>query len=405
MGIRTSLVLVLLGAALQAAAVEYKAHPEYTGEIKDFTHSNQVLGISSDPDDSTSGIRSASMNFVKGLEKAVFHFRSFGCGATFVSSEGHAITALHCLEQLVRGSKPILKKEVIAVTDSGQEVTSNLANLDMEGESYNSWDLDPIRFPDAQDLLPIQVVALGRGYPDILKKWTPDSPEAIEYADLIKSYADDYAIVKLNKLPESYRCVNTAEQMPAAGSLTWAAGYPVNTRPHQVYLTEKTMDSLIFKSNFFAPDISVFLRKAKRRMRELTTESWYSFEGNQHNTPFFLAVGRAYETYSQMREEFSYPVFNRSDELLDMMTDREKYLVTTSYIKPGFSGGGVFNTDGELIGVNSMSPDVLTFMRDKFQPLISHVRVDHIKNELRAKLGAEALKEVFNCEIPHAVVK
>lgn len=391
-------ILLLLCLSTTAHSVEFKAYPEYTGELKDFASNSQLLGIESDPERTLSKKASKARNFLMKLDLTVFQLHIGGCGAVFTSNQGYAVTALHCLEGL--GGKRIspLKNDELITTKSGETINSNFSTQNMEGYEYTSWNFNKVRFPNHKEMLPLKLVALGKGYPDLKKHWRHTDEEIINNSKIISNYTDDYAIIKLNRIPQHHRCVKTAQKMPENGSLTWATGYPVHVRRKQTYLSLKTIDSLIFKAIAFAPEVAVFFRRAAATIRDYTNESWYSFETNQLESPFYIAVGRVFGNYSQLKKEFPYPINSQSDQLLDLVTDPQKYIVSTAFTKSGFSGGGLFNTNHELIAINSMSPAVLTFSEEKFQPMMSHVRIDYIKNQVREKLGQEMLNKIFNCE-------
>ncbi len=369
--------------------------PEFTGEVKEFK-SEQIKNFVNYPEnigEKTDPYR----NLVKTLNKSVFQLRK-GCSAVFTSKTGYAITALHCLAQNQHQRLSVFKKETLIDGEGPLKITTNVTVSDLEGFEFNNWDFNPDLFRDHEDLVPVTIVALGKGYPDIHKQWRHDDPFIINNSGLIREFVDDYAVIKLNKVPEKYKCIKTSEDNVEYNQPTLAAGFPVSTKNHQTYLTLKTINDLIFKTSVFAPDVAVLFRKALSKIRKMNNETWFWFENNQHLNPFYVAAGRVYKNYEHLKEHFQYPTNNDNEKLFDLITDENKYLVTTSFIKPGFSGGGLFNKKGELIGINSMQPSTPTFLPEKMQPLTTHVRVSYIKQELLRKFGTDVANEVFDCQ-------
>ncbi len=391
-----SIIFISLLFCLVTNSQEYKEYPEYTAELKDITV-KEVLGVKSNTNNKASKAAHNALAFLKKLDHSVFQLHE-GCGAVLTSNTGYAITALHCFNDLPRSLPSPLKIETIFTTDNDVNITSYLSDSNMEGYEYNRWAFNPVRLSDHKDLLPLKLVTFGKGFPNPNKNWLSSRDSITDNAEIIKQYVDDYAIIKLKKMPKNYKCVKSASTMPEDNKLTWTAGYPVHTAHKQTYLTLKTLKDLKFKSDFLFPSISEHFNRAIAAISEQKNESWFSFEANQHTSPFYVAIGRSFSDYKELKQKFSFPMVGKDSELLDLITDKSKYLVSTSFNKPGFSGGGIFNTNQELIGINSMAPAAPIFLANKFKPLMSHVRIDYIKNQVLEKFGEDMLNKIFDCE-------
>ena len=377
------------------SSVQKNPYPEFSSEVNGFKP-GQFLGILADPDNTLSKQKNETRNFLRDLDKSVIQLHH-GCSAVLVSNTGHAVTALHCFNKLLKGMKSPLERKILFKSDNGTPISSNQSNPEMEGHIYNNWMFNADRYPDRKELVPIKLITFGEGFPDIIKGWKHSDQSTIQNSQLIRRYIDDYAIIKLNKMPDQHKCVKTAESMPISGSLTWTVGYPAGVRDKQIYLTLRTLKELKFKSDTFNTGLSSLINQLIGKMSQLKTEFWYPFEAKQQASPFYVAVGRAFKDYNELKKTFKYPIKDESDKLFDLITDPEKYLVSTSFVKPGFSGGGIFNKKFELVGINSMKPLTPVFLDDSLQPLISHVRMDYIKAQIKNRLEPSEFKQIFDC--------
>jgi len=70
--------------------------------------------------------------------------------------------------------------------------------------------------------------------------------------------------------------------------------------------------------------------------------------------PFYISVGRYFQNFGSGQQETPFFTGNRGVPLVDSILPSQIYGTSSAPISPGFSGGGVFRENGNLVGINAI---------------------------------------------------
>ncbi len=122
---------------------------------------------------------------------------------------------------------------------------------------------------------------------------------------------------------------------------------------------------------------------------------WFNRELVKQENPLFVGVARIFKDYAQALARFPYPV--KRAQFFDAISAKEKFFVSTAFNKIDFSGGGAFNTQGNLIGINVMKPPVPSFGSTSPSPFTSAISIEYIKKRIGQKFDNHVVNQVFHC--------
>lgn len=384
-----SVFVVLILNLSQSMAQTKSLYPEYLARA-DIAKSAKMTGYIED--NPLHPIQTQAISFLKETSTAVFLF-SNSCSANFISSEGHALTALHCLSKFkiesVKGNIPLN----LMFTPERSLIGQGVKIPRQKKMQFGLLDESP-EFGDR-----VQILAMGKGFPntDLLGKGALRS----SYADL----NGDWALVKFEKLPEYHVCAPAAVSSPNREDIVWAVGYPYVLDGKRQTLDWLHKGTPMFLTRFMREgadkaklnkmllDIFAFYRKIRHENSDpdpyLVRESFRA----EHSR--YLSVGRVYTDAKDLIKSTQWPVLG-SSQLVDQIYDSKRHFVSTASIAGGMSGGGVFNTSGELIGINVSTLGGPAIYED-FRLGARHVSIKGIKEELQTLLSASEYEKAFNC--------
>lgn len=265
------------------------------------------------------------------------------CSAVSVSRDGYVLTNLHCLKNcLTDAGKPL--EEITGEHYSIQKprkqnpkgvVCGNLAWDDSEGNAHAGG----------------RIVWLGRGSQTFSDEDVEAIPEA-SFRDVV-AHHDDFAVLKFD-LPGQTACVPASAAPPHAGGTVWSLGYPNFSSRGDGY------DSSGYKKHISFGTITTDIRTDAYLSAKIKTDSQWRRLESAYGQPHILL------------------------SIVDSMH--------------GSSGSMIVNEEGELLAIHysATSPSAERMKADLGANGLS-VRVDHIRAELKAGLGDEAARKIFDC--------
>jgi hypothetical protein len=265
------------------------------------------------------------------------------CSAVSVSRDGYVLTNLHCLKNCLSDAGKALEEitgEHYSIQkprkqDPKDVVCGNLAWDDSEGNAHVGG----------------RVVWLGRGSqtfsdPDV------ETIPAAAFRDVV-AHHDDFAVLKFD-LPGPTACVPASAAPPRAGSRVWNLGYPSFSSRGDGY------DSSGYKKHISFGAVTTDIR----------TDAYLS------------GVIKTEEQWRRLESAYGQPHILLS--IVDSMH--------------GSSGSMIVDEEGELVAIHysATSPSAERMRADLGANGLS-VRVDHIRAELKAGLGEDAARRIFDC--------
>lgn len=378
-----------MSSSLSFAQTSPHPFPEYLSRVP-VANSTRMTGLLGEaPPDHPLQVN--AREFLKNISRGIFLFGNH-CSASFVSSEGHALTALHCLGRIsresVQGNLPLNYMLTPRRDLIGTDIQITKQNLEQFGYTPNEGFGEKVR-----------VLAMGAGFPnnEMLRKGVHES-----YA----RYNHDWALVKFEKLPPTHRCVKIASQKPQKEALLWALGYP-----DTVDSKTQTLDWLYSGTPMF---LTRFMQAGpdKSKLNKMLLDLYAFYRKIRHESPspdpylvqesfrakhsLYISTGRFFSDAKELMNITKWPL--PSAQRMDTVYDGKKHFVSTLSIAGGMSGGGVFNTSGQLVGINVASlggPAVF----ESFQMGARHVSVKEVLEEIKSSLGTAELERAFDCKL------
>jgi hypothetical protein len=272
----------------------------------------------------------------KNYENVVSAAKAFNnCSGISISPDGYILTAKHCV-------CPML-------------VAARLSDkISLEGGflgclTHNQTPNKPIYSgPLGMDEITAEIMGIKDQYPVVVavgkRAYTQRGNQpSLEETAKLNSDDDDWAILKYH-LEQPTHCVPIAElsQSPKLGTAVWAVGAP--------------------------------------RVVE-------GFGYNKEHQ-LFSATGKIIKSRTDLEAVGS---FGSARQILKTENPNRQFLSTVK-ISPGFSGSGLFNRRGELLGINT---DIIE--RSDIHLGTGSTRIDYIKSQVLRLLGPGKTSEIFNC--------
>lgn len=262
------------------------------------------------------------------IKKAVKNFtpkhgtQNNDCSLTFISSNGYALTARHCIESLIPDGA--ISEKSISTTLSYKEIDlKQVLNKDfpltlIENASYAQGDVADLLAQVEANTIKTKARIIS-----ILPGQLIKAPISIEerFEVSLKHNLDNFSDIALLKFDvEDVACVQDANPVP--NELVAMVGFP-GARPRSIFhdIAETNPPAMSFG------EICTVSDQSFEKVDELLTamEKILSYFGIQENKKAFKRLTAKY-----------------SDELI----------FHSALLSPGASGSGLFNQDGKIVGVN-----------------------------------------------------
>jgi hypothetical protein len=272
------------------------------------------------------------------------------CGGTWISNQGHLLTALHCLlDYGTRTSIVDSAGSVVRSVDPRQ--ASHSFSIVINGDSNAST---------------ATMLAYGHGYleKDLMIEASSKDPAA--YArNVAQGYgaSEDWVILKVGY--DHTSCVPAAPQV-SVGDALWSIQFPHSTQRRDGYD--------VANDSFLTPYVTLGAVTG----------------GTADNSVVQEILGGISDPDERSR------VAAADVTLLD----RPEILPSTLDAVPGSSGSGMLTDDGQLAGmvnsvVQSKNDD---FFRHIYPGATLGVRLSHIQSAVSERFGASAEAQAFNCQ-------
>lgn len=268
------------------------------------------------------------------------------CSVQFLSPDGYALTALHCMESL-----PALW-ETFEITPEGRDSAKwyHVARPVSATPFYSRRVSGTV--PGVGDFsVRAQVTLLGRGFtasfPDFFRDYGWDSgPEAREQ---VRLHSEDFMILKL-ELPRPAPCVKVSDSLLTPGTPVWAVGYPdPATRPNG-----------------------------------------HHSDGNAQ----FITYGEVNSSYAGSDALLAQGASAQVAAEYDQMLLGGPKVVLSNDAFVGMSGGMVLNSSGELVATIAGGWSTETVLS---KGSTRAVKASEIKRITRELLGDQKASQIFNC--------
>ncbi|MGK5085305.1 trypsin-like peptidase domain-containing protein [Bdellovibrionota bacterium FG-1] len=301
-------------------------------------------------------LKNASVQFwATGSMNSPQTLTSPGCSAQFISSEGHLLTALHCLRTLLNADSSPLKFKLrgdgdglgqwLEVDQQRPDANIYLPNASMRGEA--GW----------KPLGPLRIVYAGKGflsdYPSLSseKGFESGSSNLLE----MRAGMDDFVILQAKSLGKT-PCVPLSGEASHAGEPLWSVGFP----------------------------------NAIRRNSNLSSD------GNQR----YFASGKMISSWKEYSDFSDYSA--EAITALDFFHHSGPVCTTTIDSASGSSGSMVVDREAKLRGIVVGSYQAGVPIEMAFaEPITIVVQAKSMFEQLLGDLGSEEARAVFHCENPH----
>lgn len=312
-------------------------------------------------------------NFKKSVPRKVFLLGDH-CSAVLVANSGYAVTALHCLEPYYR-----MNTEKFNFSSGATLLASKFA-----GQTPTSVSV------------PFELILAGKGYlhmkPAVDDKILSDLG-TIENA---REFNDDFAIIKMNKIPQGAECARLGSKPFTPNGLIWTAGYPK-------YVKKATHPSTVVYDVGADLENTTWGQSLGRAAKELANAIYDRMPEDvrtKHNdlmaNPLYLSVGRAYDSYRNLQKKFIIPMDSALNR--DALYPLNRHFVSTTISGSRMSGGGTFNANGQLIGIAVAKATAHgKWYGQGLAPLTTHVKTSYVFERAKSMLGAQRVNEIFNC--------
>lgn len=378
-----------------ANAFQTNPYPEMAVPIRKIRNHNLGLvagTIKDDPfEQENAPIHNKARAFLNSVKKHVFRYKGM-CSAVFVSNTGYAVTALHCLDEFGATNPPLIIDKI--ETSNGEPLILSNSKKTMIGHTYDNINVNKAYFAESEKM---KIVLMGNSYLHVDENWNDRLMEYPELLRNIRERNEDFAIVKFDKTPQGFECAPIAKRVSAPSEMIWLAGFPKyvesDLKSPDVLLGEA---SNMFHSEPWADQLKSLFEGLRKQMFNLVPIEWQNRLNTMQENDLYISVGKAFPNYKLLRQKFQVP--SDSTENRDALYDPNRYFVSTAFSGQGMSGGGSFNTDGELNGLTVAKVTVHGGWYTKgLSPLTTIISLPYIVQRTQSILGNKTAAEIFDC--------
>jgi len=324
--------------------------------------------------------------------------RRANCSGVFVSSEGHMLTALHCLRQgHISGAHPLFAYKNLPSRfpedSKDPEPASGAVFASHEQRPNLKYEIWPPKLgkkigQEAPET--VQVLAVGKGFP---AKFPLGSDNERAFDEFRKNN-DDWALIKFKNLPKDYSCSKISSMISEENQQVWLTGFPSYPRP--------SFSDWVGKEDLNDDEVNCLNEQLKSDwLKQFRSAFDYKF-------PLYVSNGGIYrDNQSMLKANPNLGGLGISEQV----TRSGIHWASTAPSYPGFSGGGAFDSAGRLIGINVMKvimgrkyyetgPKVEeepSYKLDGFTYGTTIMSLQYIQAELNRILGPEAAIKALNC--------
>ena len=267
------------------------------------------------------------------------------CSGFYVSRR-YFLTGLHCVTNCRgEGDKPFASR-------SGGNAYQLIAPASPDAGGFRCAEASLGQADQAVTPVEARIVAYGSGAA-LPREDKLSGASAADLQELAAKSAQqsDWAIVEVSRPSDDFVCVRASELGPREP--VWGIGYPAAAER-----TDHPSDG----------------------RREYVTRGRRSEDGTYGNA-WLRQAG------------YDDAVLRRIDEFYG---DRMYWVTSDAYM--GMSGGGLFDADGNAVGVYAvLAADVAQAAQKYYAGSNGYLKMSHVLEEARARLGEERFREVFAC--------
>lgn len=270
------------------------------------------------------------------------------CSGTLISPDGYVLTALHCLGREINSGINFVEGTNLR----NGRLTQKLGERTISDINQNQFFVEfiPVRTnyvtkKTSSSKIQFQVIYTGKAVAFELPEW--DSTKSAfslseKQVDTWRNNLEDFAIIKLdiNQLNRVVKCVPARKTPALEGENVFSVGYP---------------------KGFYSVD--------------------FRFE-----TSFLPIISSGVTGPSQAP---------KSASTLRNLTDPSSTFLSNTWVKGGMSGGGIFDENGNLLGVNAVSTGEET--EAGMRPYLLSFQVSYIIKRLREDGLDELANSAFSC--------
>lgn len=274
---------------------------------------------------------------------------SNSCSGAFISSEGHFLTAIHCI-------KFCLDSEKLADFETGSFPKYKITRI----KENTIGKICPFIKIKSLNLEGAQIAAIGSGYSLFDEAFFPYYDEMV--LNNFSKYFEDFVVLKFN-ITKPVSCLNLSEAEPLNNDILYSIGYPgQNTRSNgkgsngnQQYITIGQKTNSINESTVV------------QNLKLLASEPIN-------------------------KEQFADLLAKQLLQSGILLLDNDNF--------PGMSGGPILNNKGHLVGVDFANMGVSSTINQsqyfKFSTL--GVSISRIRNSIELSNSSAYFNKLFKCE-------
>lgn len=266
------------------------------------------------------------------------------CSFVFISNEGHALSSKHCFDELFKSKNLVEIKKF-----DGLQVGS------YKKEEIKK-DVYPITIEDSTSPINVEILAVGEGFeimPDFINL-TPAQIKTLKKNDL--GMFSDFVLFKIPI--KNNICVKTKEAKK-------------NEAVFVLGIRDQGLNTKTYKKVFSFGNICETFNMAKH-IKEMGALSRLIFEN----------------TLKKLENKFSSIIKQIQPEII----------FHSAIMAHGASGGGLFSSDGYLIGINSFIL-LNSGNEEKYIPgAYASISIEKIKQLLKKDMSTEQIEIAFKCD-------
>lgn len=271
------------------------------------------------------------------------------CTATFVSNEGHVLTAMHCLKARMVMPSERFNDMKFTLYKLEKEMIGMKVNLSMSFDRKKETDVTATIFGG------------GKGFVTGIEPIKAFKANPNKYLDLMEEKygaAEDYVILKLDL--ENTPCLPVATEPVAVGDPVWSINFPwrdagVQGRPSWTGTGAAFSSGQITNSLLDNTSLAELLEGASAEYQQ----AFVNVEGAMNNADTLTAS-------------------------VDTLT--------------GASGGALLNEQGEIVGIFSLAQAFVGTVNDRYiygSALLGNAQA--AVQKLKANLGEDQANKIFSC--------